>query len=166
MNHSDPVPPSFHDMRSSPNEPDAPAAPERLVSDLRRLAGRPAALPMFDARSVAARHFAARRAAKMRFALGGVGAAAAAGIALAVWLWPQSVVPASPGTMAAAMREDLNNDGRVDMLDAFVLARANADGTSKAEWDFSGDGRVDRADVDALALSAVGLAGGGGGGKL
>lgn len=166
MNHNDPVPPSFNDMASSPNEPDAPAAPERLVSDLHRLAGRPAALPMFDARSVGAKHFAARRAARMRFALGGVGAAAAAGIAIAVWLWPQNAVPASPGLVTAALREDLNNDGRVDMLDAFVLARANADGTSKAEWDFSGDGRVDRADVDVIAMSAVGLAGGGGGGKL
>lgn len=163
MNPGGPPSPSENDMRPSPHEPDAPVAPERLISDLRRLAGRPAALPMFDARSVGAKHFAARRAARLRFALGGVGAAAAAGVAIAVWMWPHNATPASPGLMTAALREDLNNDGRVDMLDAFVLARANAAGTAKAEWDFSGDGRVDRADVDVIAMSAVGLAGGGGG---
>ncbi|MCX5671269.1 MAG: dockerin type I domain-containing protein, partial [Planctomycetota bacterium] len=59
---------------------------------------------------------------------------------------------------APAASEDLNHDGRVDILDAFLLARRlQAAGQPKSEWDFTRDGVVDRRDVDAVAMSAVRL---------
>ena len=61
-------------------------------------------------------------------------------------------------------REDLNHDGRVDILDAFELARklkAQPRAVSPA-LDVNGDGVVDERDVTSLAARAVQLPGGGG----
>src|SRR6185369_1280179 len=56
-------------------------------------------------------------------------------------------------------REDINRDGRVDVLDAFALARRiETGGTLDPRWDINGDGRVDRADVNVIAARAVNLA--------
>ena len=72
-----------------------------------------------------------------------------------------------------AQAVDIDRNGRVDILDAFKLARhiesAGLTGKSlspvsntgqaleKRGWDINGDGLVDRNDVDLLALSAVRL---------
>ncbi len=72
-----------------------------------------------------------------------------------------------------AQAVDIDENGRVDILDAFKLARhiESADRTKtnlspvsstgqalrKQEWDINGDGLVDRNDVDLVALSAVRL---------
>lgn len=59
-------------------------------------------------------------------------------------------------------REDLNHDGRVDILDAFQLAREIRDGKARVDTgDFNGDGKVDEADVELLAKRAVNLEKGG-----
>ncbi len=58
-------------------------------------------------------------------------------------------------------REDLNHDRRVDILDAFQLARELRDGTTRPAEDFDGDGKVDAADVEFLAKRAVSLEKGG-----
>jgi predicted anti-sigma-YlaC factor YlaD len=50
---------------------------------------------------------------------------------------------------------DVNGDGRLDILDAFAVARAVEKGDPLVEWDQNGDGVVDRADVDLLAFAAV-----------
>lgn len=53
-------------------------------------------------------------------------------------------------------REDLNHDGRVDILDAFQLAREIKNGKAQVKReDFNGDGKVDEADVEILAKRAV-----------
>ena len=83
-------------------------------------------------------------------------AAMAACLVLAAWLAERfsSPVRARPFT-----REDINRDGRVDVLDAFALARRiDTGGTLDRRWDVNGDGRVDRADVNAIAARAVSLA--------
>jgi hypothetical protein len=54
-------------------------------------------------------------------------------------------------------REDLNHDGRVDILDAFALARQVRDGKTAANLDFNGDGVVDRRDAEIIAAHAVKL---------
>lgn len=62
---------------------------------------------------------------------------------------------------------DANLDGTVDVLDAFTIARTlaavrqgEADGSSvQSGWDINGDGGVDDADVEALMVSVVTLAG-------
>jgi hypothetical protein len=53
---------------------------------------------------------------------------------------------------------DIDRNGRVDILDAFKLARhiESADRTETA-WDVNGDGQIDRSDVDMVALTAVRL---------
>jgi len=66
--------------------------------------------------------------------------------------------PSSPG---APLREDVDGSGRVDILDAFVLARRIDGGAGVSEsFDLTGDGQVNRFDVDAVAMAAVRLKGG------
>ena len=62
----------------------------------------------------------------------------------------------------AFAREDLNHDGRVDILDAFALARQLKSGQAKSlNEDINGDGVVDRRDVETIASHAVRLEKGG-----
>jgi len=59
-------------------------------------------------------------------------------------------------------REDLNHDGRVDILDAFALAKELQRGALTApKCDFNGDGVVDERDTEILAARAVQLEKGG-----
>ena len=91
--------------------------------------------------------------------------------ALIAMLWTTIYEP-------AFAREDLNRDGRVDILDAFQLAReleADAVGAAVADpdpgavsnvsttraLDLNGDGLVDREDVKFIAAQAVKLGKGG-----
>jgi hypothetical protein len=67
-----------------------------------------------------------------------------------------------PGRDVAFAQGDLNRDGRVDILDAFVLARQlKLGGTRNLQLDVNGDGVVDERDVAALAARAVKLEQGG-----
>jgi hypothetical protein len=47
----------------------------------------------------------------------------------------------------------------VDVRDALYLAQHVRAGSTRPEWDFSGDGRVDQKDADVVAQSAVSLKG-------
>jgi hypothetical protein len=59
---------------------------------------------------------------------------------------------------AVAVAEDLNRDGKLDILDAYLLAKRLADQQPLAkEWDVNGDGVINGKDVDAVALAAVKL---------
>ncbi len=83
-------------------------------------------------------------------------AAMAACLALGAWLGQRFMNPPPGGSFD---RADINSDGRVDILDAFVLAgKIRTGGTLDPRWDINGDGRVDRADVNAIAARAVSLA--------
>ena len=54
--------------------------------------------------------------------------------------------------------EDIDRNGRVDILDAFKLARhIESTGRTEKEWDFNGDGLIDHSDVDMVAYAAVRL---------
>ena len=55
-------------------------------------------------------------------------------------------------------REDLDGNGRVDIADAYLLARV-LDGAApgRGEWDINADGVVGMADVEAIARRAVNL---------
>jgi hypothetical protein len=67
---------------------------------------------------------------------------------------------AKPGRELA--REDLNHDGRVDILDAFQLAREAQSGTKADQGrDLNGDGVVDQRDAEFIAAQAVKLEKGG-----
>src|ERR1043166_4046091 len=54
-------------------------------------------------------------------------------------------------------REDVNQDGRVDILDALALARQSRSGKTPAHLDLNGDGVVDRRDAEIIATHAVKL---------
>ena len=75
------------------------------------------------------------------FALG----TATALIALMIFLLPRVKTP-------VFAREDINRDGQVDILDAMALAKS-LDGDPK--FDQNGDGKLNDADVNAVALAAV-----------
>jgi len=54
--------------------------------------------------------------------------------------------------------KDINQDGEVNVLDAFQLAkRIEAAGQLEAGWDINGDGSVNQDDVDSVAFAAVRL---------
>ena len=54
------------------------------------------------------------------------------------------------------LRTDVDQNGRVDILDAFVMARQLRDGGAEAR-DFNHDGRFDGLDIDLVAREAVTL---------
>ncbi|HKX61259.1 MAG TPA: dockerin type I domain-containing protein [Verrucomicrobiae bacterium] len=56
----------------------------------------------------------------------------------------------------AFAREDVDRNGRVDMLDAFALARKlQAGSVSDRVFDLNGDGVIDQRDIDSIAAHAV-----------
>jgi hypothetical protein len=65
--------------------------------------------------------------------------------------------PFARKTGAVAAREDINGDGRVDILDALALAKAVEGKNNNERFDQNGDRRVDDSDVRAVALAAVRL---------
>ena len=65
-------------------------------------------------------------------------------------------------TTLAAIPSDLDHNGRVDILDAFHLARQLDADIAPAAGDINSDGRIDRADVEAIAMKAVTLTQGAG----
>lgn len=64
---------------------------------------------------------------------------------------------ASPSS-TTLVREDLDGNGHVDILDAFLLARKLEEGIAPdANWDLNQDGKVDQVDVQHAAMLAVRL---------
>jgi hypothetical protein len=61
-------------------------------------------------------------------------------------------------SISKTQAEDIDQNGRVDILDAFKLAKhiESADHT-ETKWDLNGDGLIDRNDVDVVAYAAVRL---------
>jgi hypothetical protein len=68
----------------------------------------------------------------------------------------------SPAAAAAARADDVNADGRVDVVDAYLVALAVERGRASPSFDRNGDGRVDRRDAERIALAAVALGAGAG----
>jgi hypothetical protein len=61
-------------------------------------------------------------------------------------------------TLSKAQVEDIDQNGRVDILDAFKLAKhIESSDRTETKWDFNGDGLIDQSDVDVVALAAVRL---------
>ncbi len=140
-------------------EPDT-QVPPRLAADLSRLFP-PAAVPTEIDHAVlrAAQRRFARRRRNRRLVLAAGPLAAAAGLAVAVWLLPRLTAsgPTAPAGQSA-LRGDLNADGRVDIIDALVLAAAIRGGADlNPAWDLTGDSAVSGEDVDAIAAIAVRL---------
>jgi hypothetical protein len=76
--------------------------------------------------------------------------AAAAALLMAAGIW------ASVAIRGSRLPGDLDGSGGVDIVDAYLLAkRLQAAEDLGAELDLTGDGKVDDADVDAVARRAV-----------
>lgn len=71
---------------------------------------------------------------------------------------PKEVSPVLSQADSSRTSADIDLNGRVDILDAFKLARNIESGASlKPEYDFNADGAIDRKDVDSIAFAAVRL---------
>ena len=129
--------------------------PPRLTDDLRAIYGHvPDVPPGVDAAIAAAarRKFAQHQRARWLLRWGG---GAAAILLLALRISPIFHHPPAAPAVAYA-RQDLLHHGRVDILDAYYLARQiDSHAPLKKEWDINGDGVVDQKDVDAIAAVAV-----------
>ncbi len=100
------------------------------------------------------------------------GLAAAAAIVFAVWFNIPGDLQREQGPLAStdparnnktqhALTGDVNGDGRIDILDAYLLQRRlETAGRLEAAWDLTRDGQVDGADVSAIAAESVKLEGG------
>lgn len=138
---------------------DEPRLPARLSEELKGLYPPPRLIPQQADAAVLA---------QAREHLAGVGRrrrvvpfprwlAAAAAVALAAVLGSLWFSARRSPELA---REDINRDGRVDVLDAFALARRLQQGaTLDRGFDFNGDGAVNQQDIDAITARAVKLDG-------
>lgn len=108
--------------------------------------------------SDARRSFTARRRKWIMIQRIGAGVAAAAVLAIAVRLYLPRFRSAAPPIQRAQLAQaaDINHDGHVNILDAYIVARhiARHEPLDPA-WDVNGDGVVDQKDVDLIAHLAV-----------
>jgi hypothetical protein len=133
--------------------------PAQLRSDLQRLSARTISVPsnidaaiLADAKSGWLRRMRFRPV--QRWMLAGGSIAAALLIAWGV----TALVHRTPPQMAQV--GDVNHDGRVDILDALVVAQAlKSGGKLDPAWDVNHDGVVDQKDVDWIAATAVNVSG-------
>jgi hypothetical protein len=131
-----------------------PQLPPRLVQALKDLPGVEVSSTMDASVLLRARSAIARNRRRRRLLQwAGAAASLAAVIAVAVVVLHDRH-PARP-TPTVALREDLDGNGRVDILDAFWLARRIGNEPSQPPWDVNGDGKVDQQDIDAIAATAV-----------
>lgn len=161
--------------------------PDRIIEELRTRAHANVSVParldavvLADARSVLKE---ARPQRKRRFRQWTLGAVSVGGLAAAllVFVGPQwiastgqrgesvtvadastessDVLPAGVGDVSPAfLRQDIDGDGQIDILDAFALARQIGDEQiSVQDGDQNGDGILDDNDVDLIAMTAVTL---------
>ncbi len=69
---------------------------------------------------------------------------------------PRPVTPGAPAQTVAS--RDFDGNGRVDIVDALRLAQSIESTTPPTKrWDLNGDGSVNRADANTIAIEAVRL---------
>lgn len=132
--------------------------PPSLKTGLGGLFGTPAVSRFTDEQILAAAAQQSIRRNRMRwtirYAIGSI-AAAAAVILIAIKITHREQ-PTFESDRAVASSEDVNRDGKLDILDAFLMARkVAAKEPLTKDWDFNHDGMVDNKDVDVVAFSAV-----------
>jgi len=141
------------------NDGNEPQLPARLSEELKALYTPSRVIPsrVDDAILAAAREHLARVAQSRRVVQFPRWLAAAALVALAAVLASLLLSVRHSPVMA---REDINHDGRVDVLDAFALARRLQQGAATDRlFDINGDGVVNQKDIDAITTRAVKLDG-------
>jgi len=99
---------------------------------------------------------------------GAIAAAAMVVLGLGLWLYPglnqSGEKPAvAPVEKTAIHEADIDGDGRVDVVDAYLLACKVKSGSQAKRWDLNHDGSVDDRDVEVIAKLAVAVSEGGAG---
>ena len=137
---------------------DLPELPSGLASELKSRHGPVPEIPEAIDRAIltdAQRHLhqtipvRARANRRWRFAV--IGSSVAAACMLLFALNRQE--PQQPASVA----RDFDGNGRVDILDAFAIAREIQHGRNQPGFDINGDGRLTQADVNEIAQRAVTL---------
>ena len=140
--------------------------PQAVVDDLRSLYGRGPMVPAERSGfilSSARAQFARRQRMRLAMRVGGAAAAVAAMVLVVVMVMPErSGRMGTQGPISvqatSADRRDVNTDGSVNILDAYLLAKqVEREGAMDRALDFNLDGRVDRGDADAIAAAVVTL---------
>jgi hypothetical protein len=147
---------------ATPPEPNEEEIPPLLREDLVQLFNRaPAIASDVDASILSSARSAYERRMKFRPFVRRVVVVGSIAAGLVITFTLVSVLHHAPPRLAQI--GDVNRDGRVDILDALVVARALADGGKlDASWDMNHDGVVDQKDVDWIAATAVNVSGAGG----
>jgi hypothetical protein len=140
------------------NENDQPEldAPKKLIAALKESSRRKVFVPGYVDRTVleaARRHLSQPKKTSVGiFRRWMLWPALATGCVVIAFIARLLMPPASP----RFAREDLNRDGKVDILDSFALARElKTSGPLPAVFDVNGDGVVDERDVALIAAHAV-----------
>jgi len=137
--------------------------PEKLREDIKGLYQSSSTIPPEIDRAIldrAHQHFSRTKQRRIRWIAPWKIAAAAAVIIFAFSLSLNKLSGPAPeqAYQAVVQATDIDHNGRVDILDAFTLARQiERANPIKSEWDMNGDGQVDQSDVDTVALAAVRL---------
>ena len=138
--------------------------PEKLREDIKGLYQSSSTIPPEIDRAIldrAHQHFARPKQRRIRWINPWKIAGAAAAVIIFAFFLPLKKLsgPAPEDAHQAVVQPtDIDHNGRVDILDAFTLARQiEQAGHIESEWDMNGDGQVDRSDVDMVALAAVRL---------
>jgi hypothetical protein len=135
--------------------------PPALLADLSALYATPRVPAVVDARVLndAAATYARRARHRRWLRWAGAGAAAAAAVVIVGLILPHRGAVNEPKPRYS-LKGDLDGNGRVDILDAFSLARRLRDANGRSLpadqlQDVNGDGVIDQKDVDLLARMAV-----------
>jgi hypothetical protein len=158
------------ELDKSSNDPEMPPS---LLGDLQAIYRTPVVPAAVDAsiRNRARVYFASQR--RIRLWVRWAGSAAAV-LVLGAGLWlallrdnAKPMASANHGAGADALRpasppllEDIDHNGRVDVLDAFAVARGLKARQTQPAWDVDHNGVVDQRDVDQIANRAVRVKGG------
>ena len=151
---------------NQPYPDEALEAPPKLVSVLKRLPHEPIFIPPTADEAIlraARKHLSPPIQSRPQWFRFMPWVATAAAIVLLAAIPQFFKQPTSkPAPDAVFARGDLNHDGRVDILDAFALARQIKQGSPRnLQLDVNGDGVVDERDVATIAARAVKLEQGG-----
>jgi hypothetical protein len=140
--------------------------PEKLGEDLARLYGRQTRVPGEMDRKILsmgrARMAGVGRNRLRLWVQWGGAVAAAALVVIAVRLAIMNrETPQAVTVREKVVTPDDVKKGKVDILDAYLLARRVKLGEQLSQqWDFNNDGKVDQGDVNTIAQAAVSLRGG------